>query len=138
MGLFPGTPGRRYQTIDYVTHSVAIFVDPAIANPSSCGQHHRGRIVHEKERNKGVTKISLKHCNELYLSIVYQLGAEHYIFLRSEVGRLMLGRKGADSGVCVVKTRSAVLVGTYTAGVQPANCSGVMERMADYLIQHNL
>ena len=50
----------------------------------------------------------------------------------------MLGRKGGDSGVCVVKTRTAVLVGTYTAGIQPAHCSGVMERMGEYLIQHNL
>ena len=50
----------------------------------------------------------------------------------------MLGRKRGDSGVCVVKTRTAVLVGTYTAGIQPAHCSGVMERMGEYLIQHNL
>ena len=50
----------------------------------------------------------------------------------------MLGRKGADSGVCVVKTKSTVLVGTYTAGIQPAQCNAVMERMADYLIQHDL
>ena len=67
-----------------------------------------------------------------------QLGSQHYIYLRSEVGRSMLGRKGADSGVCVVKTKSAVLVGTYSAGIQPAQCNAVMERMADYLIQHDL
>ena len=50
----------------------------------------------------------------------------------------MLGRKGADSGVCVVKTKTAVLVGTYSAGIQPTQCNAVMERMADYLIQHDL
>ena len=60
------------------------------------------------------------------------------MYLRSEAGRLMLGRKGADAGVCVVRTRTAVLVGTYTAGIQPGQCSGVMERMGDYLTQHNI
>ena len=67
-----------------------------------------------------------------------QLGTEHYIYLRSDPGRSILGRKGADSGVCVVKTRTAVLVGTYSAGIQPANCNAVMEKMADYLIQNDL
>ena len=51
---------------------------------------------------------------------------------------MMLGRKGYDAGVCVVRTRTAVLVGTYRAGIQPGQCSGVMERMGEYLRQHNL
>lgn len=50
----------------------------------------------------------------------------------------MVGRKGADGGVCVVKTKTAVLVGTYSAGIQPEQCNAVMEKMAEYLKEHDL
>lgn len=66
------------------------------------------------------------------------VGTQSYIFLRSEKGRSIYGRKGADTGVCVVKTKKAILIGTYGAGIQPGNCNTVMERLADYLIQYNL
>lgn len=63
---------------------------------------------------------------------------QSYIFLRCDPGRSVYGRKGADSGVCIVKTKRSVLVGVYGAGVQPGNCNAVMEKLADYLIDHGL
>ena len=66
------------------------------------------------------------------------VGSHNFIFLRSEKGRSIYGRKGADTGVCIVKSRKAILIGTYGAGIQPGNCNSVMEKLADYLIQNNL
>lgn len=63
---------------------------------------------------------------------------QSYILLRDDPGRSVYGRKGADSGVCVVKTKRALLIGVYGVGVQPGNCNAVMEKMADYLIEHGL
>lgn len=37
-------------------------------------------------------------------------------------------------GVCLVKTGQAFLVGVYTEGIQPGNCTKVVEGLADYLI----
>ena len=67
-----------------------------------------------------------------------KIGNQSYIFLRSDPGRSIYGRKGADSGICIVKSKKAILVGIYGSGVQPGNCNSVMEKLADYLIQHDL
>lgn len=67
-----------------------------------------------------------------------KVGNQSYILLRDDPGRSVYGRKGADSGVCVVKTKRALLIGVYGVGVQPGNCNAVMEKMADYLIEHGL
>lgn len=61
-----------------------------------------------------------------------------YVFLRCDPGRSIYGRIGADSGVCVVKTNRVIMVGVYGAGVQPGNCNAVMEKLADYLLEHGL
>lgn len=45
---------------------------------------------------------------------------------------------GADSGVCIVKTNRALLIGVYGAGMQPGNCNAVMEKLADYLIENGI
>ena len=66
------------------------------------------------------------------------VASQNYLFLRSDQGRSIYGRKGADSGVCIVKSKRAILIGTYGAGIQPGNCNSVMEKLADYLIQHKL
>jgi profilin len=63
---------------------------------------------------------------------------QSYIFLRHEPGRSIYGRRGADSGICIVKTRKSLLVGVYGPGIQPGNCNLVMEKMADYLIEYGL
>lgn len=41
--------------------------------------------------------------------------------------------QGAD-GVCIVKTNQAILVGMYKEGIQPGQCTKVVEGLADYLI----
>ena len=66
------------------------------------------------------------------------VGDQHYIYLRREEGRGMYGRKSADAGICILKTRKAVLVVTYSAGIQPSNCTAVVEKLRDYLVQHDL
>ena len=66
------------------------------------------------------------------------VASQSFIFLRSESGRSIYGRKGADSGICIVKSKKAILIGTYGPGVQPGNCNSVIEKLADYLIQHDL
>lgn len=63
---------------------------------------------------------------------------QSFIFLKSEPGRSVYGRKGADAGICIVKSKKAVLIGTYGPGMQPGKCNSVIEKFADYLIQHNL
>ena len=67
-----------------------------------------------------------------------KVGGQNYIFLRSEEGRSIYGRKGANAGVCIVKSKKALLIGVYGSGIQPGNCNGVIEKLADYLIQHDL
>ena len=64
------------------------------------------------------------------------VGGESYIFLRSE-GRSLYGRKGSNAGVCIVMSKKAVIIGTYRSGIQPGNCSAVIEKLADYLVQHD-
>lgn len=68
------------------------------------------------------------------------VGEQHYIYLRREPGKAMYGRRSAaaDSGICVMKTRKALLVVTYSAGIQPTNCTAVVEKLRDYLVQHDL
>ena len=67
-----------------------------------------------------------------------KVGKQSYILVHHEPDRSVYGRRGADSGVCIVKTKKAVLVAVYGAGIQSSNCRAVMERMADYLIDFGL
>lgn len=67
-----------------------------------------------------------------------EVANQKFIFLRTDAGKAVYGRKGADSGICVVKSKKAILIGTYGPGVQPVNCNSVIEKLADYLIQHDL
>ena len=67
-----------------------------------------------------------------------KVAGQNYIFLRSEEGRSIYGRKGANAGVCIVKSKQAILIGVYGSGIQPGNCNAVIEKLADYLIQHEL
>lgn len=67
-----------------------------------------------------------------------KVGGQNYIFLRSEEGRSIYGRKGANAGVCIVKSKKAMIIGTYGSGIQPGNCNAVIEKLVDYLLQHDL
>ncbi|KAI9475732.1 MAG: profilin [Benjaminiella poitrasii] len=55
-----------------------------------------------------------------------------YLLLRADE-RSIYGKKNSD-GVCIVKTSQAFLVGTYKEGIQPGNCTKIVEGLADYLI----
>ncbi len=65
-----------------------------------------------------------------------KVGGQEYIFLRHEEGRSIYGRKGASRGVCIAKTKKAMIIGVYSSGIQPGNCNKVVEKLADYLILH--
>lgn len=67
-----------------------------------------------------------------------KVGGQNYIFLRCEEGRSIYGRKGANAGVCIVKSKQALLIGVYGPGIQPGNCNTVIEKLADYLIQREI
>ena len=63
---------------------------------------------------------------------------QSYIFLRKEHERSVYGRRGANAGICIVKTKKSIIIGTYSVGIQPGNCNSVIEKLADYLLQHDL
>jgi len=41
-----------------------------------------------------------------------------------------------NGGLCAVKTKTAVLIGTYTRDHQPGRCRYAVEKLADYLIEN--
>lgn len=64
------------------------------------------------------------------------LGGEKFMMLAGEAGAVIRGR-GKDAktkGVTIKKTTSALVVGIYDEGVQPADCNLVVENLGDYLI----
>ena len=65
-------------------------------------------------------------------------GRESYILIKHNPNRSVYGRKGVDAGICVVMTAKTLLIGVYTNGIQPGNCNSVMEKLADYLIEHGI
>ena len=67
-----------------------------------------------------------------------KVGKESYVLMKHNPSRSVYGRRGADSGVCVVMTNKTLLIGVYTGGIQSSNCNSVMEKLADYLIDHGL
>mmetsp|Transcript_5584 Transcript_5584/g.15981 ORF Transcript_5584/g.15981 Transcript_5584/m.15981 type:complete len:136 (-) Transcript_5584:413-820(-) len=64
------------------------------------------------------------------------IGGEKYMMLAGEPGAVIRGR-GKDNksrGVTVKKTVSAMVIGIYDEGVQPADCNQVVEALGDYLV----
>ncbi|KAI9282711.1 profilin [Sporodiniella umbellata] len=57
---------------------------------------------------------------------------EKYFVIKAD-DRSLYGKKNSE-GVCIVKTTQAILVGTYKDGIQPGNCTKIVEALADYLI----
>ena len=55
------------------------------------------------------------------------------MFLRVVENRSAYGKLG-NSGICVVVTTQAVLIGTYNDDIQPGECTVAVENLADYLI----
>ena len=64
------------------------------------------------------------------------LQGKKYQFLRNEKGRSVYGKLGADDGCVIVKTAKAVLVALYTKGTTAGNCTLVVEKLADYLMDN--
>ena len=58
--------------------------------------------------------------------------------MNHEPNRSVYGRKGGDSGVSVLMTRKTLLIGVYNGRIQASNCNSVMEKLADYLIEHGI
>ncbi|KAI0132300.1 profilin [Xylariales sp. AK1849] len=61
------------------------------------------------------------------------IAGERYVAFRIE-DRSVYGRLG-KTGVCVVKTKQAILVGHYGENVQAGNAAQTVENLADYLIK---
>ena len=72
----------------------------------------------------------------LYVSGI-KFAGEKYTFLRAEAGRSLYGRKGSDGGCCIVKTGQTIIIAVYGGGIQPGQCTKVVEGLADYLIGQN-
>ncbi|KJE90176.1 hypothetical protein CAOG_01521 [Capsaspora owczarzaki ATCC 30864] len=94
-----------------------------------------GFKVDKAEAAALVAAIGKKEPSDLYASGI-KLGGQKFTFLRHEQNRSVYGRKGADSGCCVVKTKQAIVIGVFEGGIQPGQCNSVVERLADYLIEN--
>jgi len=62
-----------------------------------------------------------------------KVATEKYFVIKAD-DRSVYGKKQA-TGVVVVKTTKALLIGTYDDKIQPGNCANVVEKLADYLIE---
>lgn len=63
------------------------------------------------------------------------IGGEKYMMIRGDPGAVIRGR-GKDNksrGVTVKKTTTAMVIGIYDEGVQPADCNQVVEALGEYL-----
>ena len=56
---------------------------------------------------------------------------EKYFFL-SGTDEVLRGKKG-NKGIHVAKTNTALIVGQYEDPIQPGQCAGTVEALADYL-----
>eukprot|EP00891_Asterochloris_glomerata_P006836 jgi/Astpho2/6836/e_gw1.00105.65.1_t len=62
-----------------------------------------------------------------------KVGGVKYMVIAGEPGAVHRGKKGAG-GVTVKKTTSAMVIGIYSEGVRPADCTLIVENLGDYLI----
>nr|XP_056721417.1 profilin-4 [Euleptes europaea] len=56
--------------------------------------------------------------------------AQHYTCVRAD--DIAIYGKGKDNGLVAVKTKSFILVATYTQGMYPSVCVEAVEKLADY------
>jgi profilin len=63
------------------------------------------------------------------------LGGTKYLMIAGEPGAVIRGRgkENKQAGVTVKKTTTALVIGIYDEGVQPADCNLVVENLGDYL-----
>jgi len=75
--------------------------------------------------------------SDLYNGI--EIGEERYIFYKCIPDKYIHGRKSTkEAGIFIMKTKKAILFGTYGRGIQYENCYSVLDKLAEYLIQRNL
>ncbi|KAK4204164.1 putative profilin [Triangularia verruculosa] len=60
------------------------------------------------------------------------VAGERYVATRNE-DRHVYGRQGR-TGICIVKTKQAILIGHYGENVQAGNATQTVEALADYLV----
>ncbi|KAK4112294.1 Profilin/allergen [Canariomyces notabilis] len=60
------------------------------------------------------------------------VGGERYVAFNIE-DRHIYGRQG-KTGICIVRTKQAILIGHYGENVQAGNATQTVEALADYLI----
>ena len=61
------------------------------------------------------------------------VGSTKYLVIPGEQGAVIRGKKGAE-GITIKKTTTALVIGIYGEGVQPADGNVVVENLGDYLI----
>ncbi len=61
------------------------------------------------------------------------LGPTKYLVIPGEQGAVIRGKKGAE-GVTIKATTTALVIGVYGEGVQPADGNIVVENLGDYLV----
>jgi profilin len=71
-------------------------------------------------------------CSDLRANGLYFSG-EKYLVIKGD-DRSIYAKKG-NTGVAMVKTGQAVLVGFYGDKTQPGQCNNTVEKLADYLIE---
>ena len=84
------------------------------------------------EKEVGVLRNAYQNPEDLYSSGLVVAGTR-FVFLRRSGESALYGRKGSDSGVCICKTLTALIVGYYENGIQPGSCNAVVEKLGDYL-----
>ncbi|CAD6565686.1 MAG: profilin, required for normal timing of actin polymerization in response to thermal stress [Cyphobasidiales sp. Tagirdzhanova-0007] len=61
-----------------------------------------------------------------------KLGQNKYMFLRVN-GDSFYGKQG-PTGVCVTKSKQAILIGEYVDGMLPVDANNIVEKLAGYLV----
>ncbi|CAM8899675.1 unnamed protein product [Rhodiola kirilowii] len=62
------------------------------------------------------------------------LGGAKYMVIAGEPGAVIRGKKG-PGGVCVKKTKLALIIGIYDEPMTPGQCNMIVERLGDYLLE---
>ncbi len=61
------------------------------------------------------------------------MGQAKFKFLRVDPGRAIVFRNGEEGGIAV-KTDKCLIIGTYSEGMEFADCCSVIDKLADHFI----
>eukprot|EP01018_Ginkgo_biloba_P001536 Gb_19630 [translate_table: standard] len=65
------------------------------------------------------------------------LGGMKYIFIQSDPGEVIRGKKG-HGGITIKKTHGALVMGIYEEPLAPSECNMVVEKLGDYLMEQGI